>query len=530
MSRRPGIGRIRLVWRHLTAVALTVGSAAVGRAQEPDTAAARVPSRVFAYETPYRIVYDHIRDTLKLVDNRGNELERWHRFRPNAPATLVGVPPDRPIEVVVENANPLLYRYSVRVDVVQARNAQTCRMVGRSFAQRAFLTAAGAVGGTSAPALDVSSALSTDLLTAITSSGASKSLDFRGTAAARTLSETAARAESQRLATSAQRILVESSGRLTAYAELLDTITHYGAKSDSTLRDIARRGETTPADALLEDLQLRFDRSHRGLSDPALFVEILRTRSAAAAVDLAAVDSGIDMVTEAALLLRPYDGRAADALASGPTAQGLASVKQRVPVAARKALITAQDDVSAATKAQALLMTVRDLRIEARDGQFTAHPSGDLRRVTLRLEPNPMWKDEMRTRTGEAAIYVEPRVGRSCEISAGLAWLGSPELTVKDGEVVSGDDDLRTPPAIFVTIAPRPRSVAGATLGLGLGQHRRPDFFAGATWRWLSPVLITGGAALQRHPLAAEADDTKIRYKMKVSWFGAVTMSLSSSR
>lgn len=511
-------------------VAVAAASASIAQGQEPDTAAARVPSRVFAYETPYQIVYDHIRDTLKLVDNRGKVLERWHRFRPSAPATLVGVPPDRPIEVVVENANPLLYRYSVRVDVVQARNAQTCRMVGRSFAQRAFLTAAGAVGGTTAPALDVSRALSTDVLTTITSLGAGKSGGSKGLAVPSTLSETAARAESQRLATSAQRILMESGDRLTAYAELLDTITHYGTKSDSTLRDIARRGETTAADALLEDLQLRFDRSHRGLSDPALFVEIFRTRSAAAAVDLAAVDNGIDMVAEAAVLLRPYDARAADALASGPTAQGLASVKQRVPVAARKALTPAQDDVSAATKAQALLMTVRDLRIEARDEQFTAHPSGDLRRVTLRLEASTMWKDEMRTRTGEAAIYVEPRVGRSCEISAGLAWLGSPELAVKDGKVVPGDDDLRTPPAVFVTIAPRPRSVAGATFGVGLGQYRRPDFFAGATWRWLSPVLITGGAALQRHPLAAEADDTKIRYKMKVSWFGALTMSLSGSR
>lgn len=511
-------------------VAVAAASASIAQAQEPDTAAARVPSRVFAYETPYRVVYDHIRDTLKLVDNRGNVLERWHRFRPNSPAALVGVPPDRPIEVVVENANPLLYRYSVRVDVVQARNAQTCRMVGRSFAQRAYLTAAGSVGGTVVPALDLSNALSTDVLTTITSLGAKESLHSKGDRVAATLSEAAARAESQRLATSAQQILIESGGRLTAFAELLDTITHYGTKSDSTLRDIARRGETTPANALLEDLQLRFDRSHRGLSDPALFVEILRTRSAAAAVDLAAVDSGIDMVAEAATVLRPYDARAADALASGPTAQGLASLKQRVPVAAQKALTPAQDDVSAATKAQALLMTVRDLRIQARDAQFTAYPSGDLRRVTLRLEPTTMWKDEMRTRTGEAAIYVEPRVGRSCEISAGFAWLGSPELAVKDGQVVPGDDDLRTPPAIFMTIAPRPRSLAGATFGVGLGQYRRPDFFAGATWRWLSPVLITGGAALQRHPLAAQPDDPKIRYRMKVSWFGALTMSLNNSR
>lgn len=499
-------------------------------AQTPDTVAARVPSRVYAHETPYRILYDHIQDTLKLVDNRGNVLERWHRYKRNPQVLLVGVPPDRPIEVIVENANPLLYRYSVRVDMVQARNAQTCRVIGRSFAQRAFLAATGSAAGTGAPDLDISSALSTELLTTVGSPKGGAGNPFVGAKSLR-MTETEARAESQRLAAAAERILNGSGRRLGTYADMLDTVAHYGTNSDSTLREMARHAENQPAASLMENLQIRFDRFHPGLSDPSRFVEILRTRGAIAALDLDSVDTGLANLTEAARLLREYDDGAAAALASGTTARALAALKAGVPLAKNRAFSAGPGAVSAAAGAQALLVTLRDLLIETWDAQFTAPPSGDLQRITLRLEPGSMWKDEPRIREGETPIYVEPRIGRSCEVSAGFAWLGAPELGVRDAKVVPGDDDLRTPPAVFLTIAPGPRSIAGATLGVGLGQYRRPDFFAGVTWRWLSPVLITGGGALQRHPLpATEEDSARIRYRMKFSWFGALTMSLNSSR
>ena len=524
------------MWRHLiaaalTAAALTLASAAVGQAQESGTGVERVPSRVYAYEPAYRIVYDHIRDTLRLVDNRGNVLERWHRFRPNAPVTLVGVPPDRPVEVVVENANPLLYRYSVRVELVQTLNAQTCRMIGRSFAQRAFLTAAGAVANMAAPKMDADKVLSTDLLTTIVSPSKGVSGGSKDAGVTFQLGEAEARAESQRLAASAQGILVEAGPRLRSYTNLLDTVAYYGTNSDSTLHNIAVRGETSPADSLLADLQSRLDRLQQGLSDPAMFAEILRQRSAEAAADLASLDEGVAMLSEAAELVRPHDASAADALLSGPTAQGFAVLKARVPLAARKAFSPTSNG-SATARAQVMVLTVRQLRIDASNAQFTASPSANVQKLSLRLEPTQEWKEEIRTRLGEASVYVEPRTGRSCEISAGLAWLGAPELDVtEEGKVVAGDDDLRTPPAIFVTVARGPRSLLGATFGVGLGQYRRPDFFAGATWRWLSPVLITSGAALQRRPLSqGAAEDARVRYGMGFSWFGALTMSLNNSR
>lgn len=520
-----------LPWSRLVASAVLVtASAAALPAQTRDTAAARVPSRVYAHETPYRILYDHIEDTLKLVDNRGNVLERWHRYKRNPQVVLVGVPPDRPIEVLVENANPLLYRYSVRVEVVQARNAQTCRVIGRSFAQRAFLTALGAAAGTDAPAVDLASAFSTELLPKVVSPKGGGIAAFNGAKSSRK-TEAEARAESQRLAAAADRILSESGRRLRTYADLLDTVAHYGTNSDPTLREMARHAENQPAASLMENLQTRFDRFHYGLSDPSRFVEILRTRGTVAAFDLDSVDIGLDNLSEAARLLHEYDARAAAALESGPTARELAALKVGVPLAAKRAFSPGPSEVSAAAKAQALLVTLRDLLIETRDAQFTAEPSGDLQRITLRLEPGDMWKEEPRIRAGETPIYIEPRIGRSCEISAGFAWLGAPELGVRDAKVVPGDDDLRTPPAVFFTVARGPRSIVGGTLGVGLGQYRRPDFFAGATWRWLSPVLITGGAALQRHPLPAGEDDpAAVRYRMKFSWFGALTMSLNNSR
>ena len=89
-----------------------------------------LPPDVLAEEAPYRLVYDHVTATFRLLRPNGSQVAGWEASGQRA---LAPVPPDRPLEVVIENANTLLYTYEVTAEPVQGgRQVRACRDVGRS--------------------------------------------------------------------------------------------------------------------------------------------------------------------------------------------------------------------------------------------------------------------------------------------------------------------------------------------------------------------------------------------------------------
>ena len=105
------------------------------RAQAPSVS--QRPASVEADLAPYQLVLDHITGVVELRSNQGRLLETWER----GTETVAPVPPDRPLMVVVKNANTLLYTYVVSADNVRTTPNQSCRAIGRQFGRQSFLTA-----------------------------------------------------------------------------------------------------------------------------------------------------------------------------------------------------------------------------------------------------------------------------------------------------------------------------------------------------------------------------------------------------
>src|SRR6267378_276617 len=118
--------------------------------QDHGQSLSHAPAAVLADRPPYQLVYDHLTGTLELRDHKGRPLERWDR-KTTASAALVGVPIERPITVIVENANSLLYDYDVTVAPVARTGVQTCRNVGARFTTMGLIPGLSVVTGALAP-------------------------------------------------------------------------------------------------------------------------------------------------------------------------------------------------------------------------------------------------------------------------------------------------------------------------------------------------------------------------------------------
>src|SRR5207245_1882603 len=79
---------------------------------------------------PYEVIYDHLSGTLELRSHKGQVLEHWERGVGASAAPLIRLPVDRPVVVVIRNANALLYDYAVSSAGVTRKDVRARRGAG----------------------------------------------------------------------------------------------------------------------------------------------------------------------------------------------------------------------------------------------------------------------------------------------------------------------------------------------------------------------------------------------------------------
>jgi hypothetical protein len=101
-------------------------------------------------------------------------------------------------------------------------------------------------------------------------------------------------------------------------------------------------------------------------------------------------------------------------------------------------------------------------------------------------------------RQGKVEIYTEPTVPVLCQISIGVAWMDPPpEFAVEDTVLINRAANTRAAASLAFHVSSPSFPLVAALLGVGLGSNSRPDFYLGASLRFLHPVLLNGGIVWQ---------------------------------
>lgn len=436
---------------------------AVSRAQEPVSKGA--PAVRFSGGDPYRLIYDHVRQSLTLRHPGGRTLDEWDVSQGGGPeAPLAQVPPDHPVAVEIVDANPLLYDYDVDVEVVRERNLRPCHEIGSGFAAAGLMAAIGAQLGQGPPEPDVSALFGGPLLNSdFTLQEGSKAMGPMGESTALTLDRI--------------RPAVAS---YVAYAR---TVTHLATTLSDSMVLTAELGEQLPLDSLLARLQRSVDRVQPGLSNAARVPALLRQRQTEVRPQLA---------TLAGLYQNVSDG----ASKAAGDADALAVV----------ALWDEADDATEDLNNSYRALQTELWRMErarARSHQvFMVASSGDYRRFTISLTPTDGYAEVPRLRVSEVEAYSEPRVSLLCQISVGFSWMDAPpDYQVANGALLNtAGSESRTTPTLMFHMSATDVPLVGALVGIGIGAARAPDFYAGGSLRYFDPMLINVGVVWQKIP------------------------------
>ena len=435
----------------------------------PDTMVQpRAPSAVVSGKRPYSLVYDHAGGTVTLVrpdgDTVGDTLDVWRG--PAGAAPLLEVAPDRPVEVVVRNANALLYHYDVDIESVGQKRIRMCRDVGRGFT----LGGAGALAA-SFQAIDIQppgpvpgfdGSWLTDRLSQIGEPG------VRGV-------------ESLVTRATVSRTMDRVGTALDGYLEFTDRIETLGRTLEDSLATIAELADHRPLRPLLEALYQELEED--GLGDPARLPSVVRRR-------WQSVESEVRDLRYVAGAIRAdrSEVRASDALGRD--------------VLAYEDRILATGDASfadAVRQLQRQLIVLRTAR-QRSEQVFSFAPSTDYRRILIRLLPTSGYPNVFRAKEGYVELYTEAVVSVVCELSVGLSWLPSlPDYEVGPDDLVRDDapDGTRTAALLGMSVSLSRLPLLGALLGVGVGGDGRPTLYLGGTGRLFSPVLVHGGWAWQ---------------------------------
>ena len=135
---------IRIRFTTILVVTVLLGMA-VQRALAQETGQSATPPLVLSDRAPFKLVLDHVDGSVELHNAGGRVLERWDRY---SAAPVAEIPHGRPVEVVVMNANPLLYDYDVRVNIIREEAVKSCKDIAGRFVAQGFLLGAAAVTGT----------------------------------------------------------------------------------------------------------------------------------------------------------------------------------------------------------------------------------------------------------------------------------------------------------------------------------------------------------------------------------------------
>ena len=427
--------------------------------QDHGQSLSHAPAAVLADRPPYQLVYDHLTGTLELRDHKGRPLERWDR-KTTASAALVGVPIERPITVIVENANSLLYDYDVTVAPVARTGVQTCRNVGARFTTMGLIPGLSVVTGALAPTA-VGETVVGDVIA-----------DMRRTS----------RGEGRVSLATVQGVLERVRAPLAEYLGFADRVTQLAVSLDDSLGAIAELSESLPIDSLLARLQSSVAQLGAGFQSPASVSVAVRQRAAALAPPLRQLTSLGAMIQAGQL-----DGDPA-----APAA------REVVALAARA------DSASAGLQAVSRTLQLGLRRIEiarTRSRQtFTTGPSADVRRLALELRPTADFTNLPRLFQGTVEVFTEPKVSWVCALTLGVAWMDQPPRFDVEGDSIIVDrsaGERRSTPMLALRMSSSRLPQLAALAGVGMGTRQRPDFYLGGALRVLRPLVLSAGVVWQ---------------------------------
>ena len=438
--------------RGVALVVCLAGCLLPGGVQAQDADSARAAG--FATD-PYRLTYDHVTARFTLHDDDGDVVRNWQDVPTNRmQSTPVPVPPNRPLELVVINANSLVYDYSFATAPVSTRRVRACGDIGKDFLSQGFFATTRSLMGAEAPIPSLSAVV--------------QEVEAFRTANVRDIGLTTDRRA---------RVFAQAKQAALVHQRFAEHVVALSGTLDDSLQMIALRAETEPINTLIDGLFATIDKAYPGFSDPRI-PPVLLARSERNASDL---------LNETVKLGTSNDAMSLEAEAL------LANVKS-ASAAARQQMRDVQ---------RALLRLAR-ARAQSRQSTILL-PSDIGRRVSITLAAgadSAAGFDVLPVREGEIVAYTRPAVGLVCNVSAGLNWMTPPaeyEIT-RDGVVADevDEDEIRTAPAIFFSIGTAAFEQLALLGGIGLGEGGRPDFYLGASMRALEPVLLNAGAVWQR--------------------------------
>ena len=428
---------------------------AAARAQDeaPDTV--RGPS--FATD-PYRLVYDHVSGRFTLYDDDGEVVRNWRDVPVSRMQSMAApVPPSRPLELVVINANSLVYEYGFETTPLSTERVRVCGDMGKDFLSQGFFATTRSLLGADTPIPSFKNV--------------SEEVEAFRTANVRDIG----------LGTDRRaRLFAQAKQAVNVHQRFAEHVVSLSETLDDSLQMIALRAETEPINQLIDALVATIDRAYPGFSDPRI-PPIMLSRTARNATDL--LNETIKM------------GSAGDPL--GLEAEALLANVKNTSAAARDEVIAVQRSL------------LRLARARAQSRQSTVLLPADVgRRVSITLTAiadSTAGFDVLPVREGEIVAYTRPAVGLVCNVSAGLNWMRpAANYTIsRDGVIVDEveEGEIRTAPAVFFSMAPAAFRQLALLGGVGLGEGGRPDFYLGATMRALEPILLNAGAVWQRETI-----------------------------
>ncbi len=473
MTTRTGPGRPGLTgtlrWPGaLAPLAVLLLSVGLGAQDAPSALDPGLPPEAISENAPYRLHYNHLTGGVRLVGPQGRVVEQWETRYLGKGGIVVPVPPDRPVVVIVDDANPLLYRYEVGVLPVARRGVRTCGEIGGEFAQQGVLVGLGAYGGQQAELPDVSRTMSGGSVLRLWEETEPQAI--RGSAQ-QTLSEGAL-----------EQALTTIRAQVTSYAAMLEEVDWMASTLADSLQMVAELGDAYPADSLLAALQGSLERQQAGLSDPARLPRALRDRAQSTAAQLNTLAE-----MERAILTGRYGG---DPFGAG--ALEVLSLSDRI------------QDAQAAVEAAYPALRSELLRLERARSlahpSFTVASSRDFRRVNIVTTPREGFEDVLRTRSGTVAVFTEPTVSLLCQVSLGFTFMDPPpRYEVEDGVVTDATgEETRTSFALMLMLSTPRFPLLGLLGGIGIGTDQRPDLYLGGSLRFFDPVMLNAGVVWQR--------------------------------
>jgi hypothetical protein len=425
------------------------------------------PAGTMSRKAPYAVVYDPIAGTIELENEGGKVVGRWEQYSSAAP--LADIPADRPVNIIVRNANPLLYDYTVEAEVVRQEEIKSCTNVGGRFLGEAFLLSSAAVTGTVSPPF-TQPALPPGFLNV--NQMFSSVLSTRG----------AARLSTNQLETEMNRIRAE----VTGFATFTTRVNSLARTVEDSIALFAATGESVPLETVIERFRGSLEAIAPGLSDPAQTPLVIERHAAEVAPAIATLNGLVGAINAGNYAGSRNDLAAQEAiLLQRQVNTGVAQMETSYPALQRS------------------LLRIARVRAQSRRIFTIAESQGTVRRLVITSTTNDQYAEVLRLHEGETEVFTRPRQSVLCELSLGLSWIDPlPAYGIDDdGNLTdTNTEDRRVAPVLMLHIAAPAIPSLGLGLGLGIGKNNAPDLYLGASLLTFSPIALNVGYIWQRTP------------------------------